>query len=212
MNERSAAERPPLRADGGRRDPGVPSTDDVEQEQVDDADKEPADDADQEPADEPERTASGRRMPGVPKTTGDPEAEAAASESCGSAAATEQPDEPQHDLTTAFTFEALQKLANPAGVLSAARSWSDWVGMVGEADAPTMNTFLRRRQLGVDFFDGGSGGPEARLSEIATGDSPFREERLVLVGLPGQSWIAEEAGWEFEPLEDAAEQAGWTLE
>lgn len=212
MKKWSAAERPPLRADGGRREPGVPSMDDADQERVDEPEQERVEDAEQKPADEPERTASGRRMPGVPQTTGDPEAEAAASESCGSAAAAEQPDEPQYDLTTAFTFEALQNLANPAGVLSAARSWSDWVGMVGEADAPTMNTFLRRRQLGVDFFNGGSGGPEARLSEIATGDSPFREERLVLVGLADQSWIAEAAGWEFEPLEDAAEQAGWPLE
>lgn len=203
MNKRSPAVDPRLRTDGGRRTPGIPSTDDEEQD--------PADDAEQDPAEEPERTASGRRMPGVPQTTGDPETEAAASESCGSAAA-EQADEPQNDLTTAFTFEALKRLANPAGVLSAARSWSDWVGMVGEADAPTMNTFLRRRQLAVDFFNGGSGGPEARLAEIATGDSPFREDRLVLVGLPDQSWIAEEAGWGFEPLPDAAEQAGWPLE
>ena len=204
MNMRSAAESPPLRADGGRRKPGIPSPDDSDNEHVQDAES--------EPADEPQRTSSGRRMPGVPQTTGDPETDAAASESCGSAAAAEQPDEPQHDLTTAFTFEALQKLSNPAGVLSAARSWSDWVGMVGEADAPTMNTFRRRRQLAVDFFNGGSGGPDARLAEIATGDSPFQEDRMVLIGLPDQSWIAEEAGWEFEPLADTAERAGWTLE
>ena len=83
--------------------------------------------------------------------------------------------------------------------------------MVGDADAPTLNTFLRRKGVDIDFFNGAAT-PAQRLSRVAAEGSAFHSERLVLVGVEGQEDIAAEAGWEFEHLVPTAETAGWTLE
>jgi hypothetical protein len=34
---------------------------------------------------------------------------------------------------------------------------------------------------------------------------------MVVVGVPGEEGVAERADWEFVPLPEAAEGAGWTL-
>lgn len=39
----------------------------------------------------------------------------------------------------------------------------------------------------------------------------FYAERMVLVGLEDEAWMAEAADWEFVPLAEAAEAAGWSL-
>jgi len=115
-----------------------------------------------------------------------------------------------HDLTTVFTFRALQALEDPAVAIADARSWSDWVGMVGEAGVPRMHTFLRRQDIRVDFFNGASS-PAARLQRVADTDSSFGSERLVLVGVAGQDHVAAPAEWEFQPLAATAAEAGWRL-
>ncbi|MDZ7849509.1 MAG: hypothetical protein U5K70_01395 [Halodesulfurarchaeum sp.] len=191
----------PVRTDGGAPMPGVPSEDESPEEPSE-PDAREAGNA---------NTSSGSQMPGVPESKGEKPAVDSGGESCEAPTEEEEAEEPDaHDLTTAFTLAALTQLENPAAVVSEARSWSDWVGVVGEADAPTINTFLRRNGVDVDFFNGAAS-PAQRLSRVTAEGSTFHSDRLVLVGAEGQEQIAEEAGWEFEGIVPTAEKAGWAL-
>ncbi len=189
----------PLRTDGGSSMPGVPSEEDA----ADRTDSTPETGAaENEPA-------GGSQMPGVPDSKGPEPAVESSGGSCEAPDHAEE-DEEDHDLTTAFTIEALASLSDPAGVVSDARSWSDWVGVVGDVDAPTMNTFLRRQGVDIDFFNG-AGTPTERLAKVAVESSAFYSERLVLVGIEGQESMLPEEDWEFQPLAETAENAGWDL-
>lgn len=203
-NERAAPRRTRrLRTDGGNPMPGVP-----EDEEEPEPEPDPA--ANQPSKSDPSNT--GAQMPGVPEPKG---SEPAVESSGGSCEAPdheshEDAEAEPHELTTAFTLEALQRLDDPAGVVSEARSWSDWVGVVGEVDAPTLNTFLRRKAVDIDFFNGVAD-PHERLTRVAREGSTFHSDRLVLVGTEDQADLAPEPDWEFEEIEGTATEAGWTL-
>lgn len=114
------------------------------------------------------------------------------------------------EMTMALTYEAAKRLADPGLVLAGA-TFADWIGIVGEVDAHVINTFQRSHGVDADFFNGTGTGPGERLAEI-TEMSMFFAERMVVLGCEGEEWIAEEAGWEFVPIEVAAEKAGWELD
>ena len=114
------------------------------------------------------------------------------------------------DMTLALTYEAAKRLANPAYVFADAAEWADWLGLVGEVPAHVINRFQREHTIDVDFFSGSGTGPTERLAEIDT-HSMFYAERFVLVGVPEEAERAPE-GWEFLPLEAAAEKADWQVE
>lgn len=203
-----------IRADGGRPTPGVP---DVADDESDDQSPETNTDEESPPDTGSTTTANGRTMPGVPgggsgsqtqETSSDESEEPAEGGSCGSGE--DHDHEPQHDLTTAISLRALKRTRSPAAVVTEANTWSDWVGIVGEENGPTMNTFFRRNNIDVDFFNDVSNGPAERLARIDEGHH-FYSERRVLVGLPEERAWAEEAGWEFQPFEEVAEEADWTL-
>lgn len=192
-----------MRADGGSPMPGVPSEEDSQ---------DTATDAETGETSSETNASSGSPMPGVPESQGpEPAVESGGGGSCETPDHADDGDEETHELTTAFTLAALQKLKNPAGVVSEARSWSDWVGVVGNVDAPTLNTFLRRNTVDIDFFNG-AGPPEERLKRIAADASAFHSDRLVLVGTEDQAEMAAVEGWEFQALEDTAAEAGWELQ
>ncbi|MFC6989493.1 hypothetical protein ACFQJD_13685 [Haloplanus sp. GCM10025708] len=113
-------------------------------------------------------------------------------------------------MTTAFTYGAIRKLADPRRAVAEARGWSDWVGVVGDVDAHVLNKFQREHQLDLDFFNGTGTGPAERLATVDE-HSMFYANRLVVVGTDGESWIATDADWEFVPLAEAAEGADWAL-
>lgn len=115
------------------------------------------------------------------------------------------------DMTLAFTYESMLRFEDPAAVVADASRWADWIGIVGDVDAHVVNKFQRDRHVDVDFFNGSGTGPAERLADIGP-NSMFFAERMVLVGLADEAWIAERAEWEFRPLETAAEKADWTLE
>ena len=115
------------------------------------------------------------------------------------------------DMTMALSYDAVTALADPQVVVVSAREWADWVGIVGEVGAPVITKFQREHGIDADFFNGTGSGPAERLADIGE-TSMFYAERLTVVGTPEDEWIAEEAGWEFIPLETAAEEAGWELE
>jgi hypothetical protein len=126
----------------------------------------------------------------------------------GAAPHGEDPDE----MTMALTYRAAKRLAHPASAFSDAGAWADWVGIVGRVDTPVINRFQRQNGVDADFFSGTGTGPGERLAEIGP-RSMFYAKRMVVVGVAGEDErVAAAADWEFVPLEEAAEKAGWTLD
>lgn len=114
------------------------------------------------------------------------------------------------EMTLAFTYRAAKALVDPAAATTDASQWSDWVGIVGDVPAHVLNKFQREHVIDLDFFNGTGTRPTERLAEIGP-SSMFYAERMVLVGLPDEAGMEPE-GWEFRPLAEAAEKAGWVLE
>ncbi|ELY53347.1 hypothetical protein C493_14168 [Natronolimnohabitans innermongolicus JCM 12255] len=115
------------------------------------------------------------------------------------------------DMTLAFTYRAINRLADPQYAVADARGWSDWIGIVGTVSTPAIRKFQRDTGIDIDFFGGSETGPAERLADI-TPESMFYADRMVLVGTAGDDEIADAADWEFVPLETAAENADWAVE
>lgn len=115
------------------------------------------------------------------------------------------------DMTMAFSYRAIRRFENVHAVLADAENWTDYLGIVGDVDATVINKYQRDNVLDLDFFNGSGTGPAERLAAVGP-NSMFHAERMVLVGVDEreQAW-AEEADWEFMPLETAAEEADWAL-
>ncbi|ESP90175.1 DUF7124 domain-containing protein [Candidatus Halobonum tyrrellensis] len=108
-------------------------------------------------------------------------------------------------LTLAFTFAAFEEFARPGAVLADAREWSRYVGVVGN-DTEAVRAFLRARDLRHDFELGDRDKWLALRELRAETDTP----RHVLVGTSRDDRMAAEGtGWEFVPVGEAAEKAGW---
>ncbi|QKY19023.1 hypothetical protein B4589_001030 [Halolamina sp. CBA1230] len=116
------------------------------------------------------------------------------------------------DMTMAFSYRAIRRFENVHAVLADAENWTDYLGIVGDVDATVINKYQRDNTLDLDFFNGSGTGPAERLDAVGP-NSMFYAERMVLVGVDEreQAW-AQEADWEFVPLETAAEEAGWALD
>ncbi|CAI50574.1 uncharacterized protein NP_4966A [Natronomonas pharaonis DSM 2160] len=114
------------------------------------------------------------------------------------------------DMTMALTYKAAHHFTEPQRVFAEAREWADWVGVVGEVSTPAIRKFQREAGVELDFFGGSESGPDERLADIDA-ESMFYAERMVVVGVDGDEWIADAADWEFVPLEHAAEKADWEL-
>lgn len=115
------------------------------------------------------------------------------------------------EMTLAFTYEAMSRLASPAAALASAEGWTDWVGLVGDVPAHTINKFQREHTLDLDFFSGSGTTAAERLAEIDE-TSMFYADRQVVVGTEEEEALADRAGWEFVSLEEAAAKADWALE
>lgn len=109
-------------------------------------------------------------------------------------------------MTLAFTLSALQRLAEPAAAIEDAREWSEYVGAVS-AEPNAALAYTRERGVRLDFFSG-----TRTIAETLYGvQANYATERHVLVGVPEQASLATERGWEFQPVAEAAERAGWEL-
>ncbi|SNR24411.1 DUF7124 domain-containing protein [Halorubrum vacuolatum] len=112
------------------------------------------------------------------------------------------------DMTLAFELEALQALADPNAVFNGARQWTQYVGVVSDQPTYVVTNYTRKHRVRQDFFSGPRGVTES-LENIKR---QFDTERHVFVGrTEADEALAEETGWEFLHVEDAAEAAGWTL-
>lgn len=112
------------------------------------------------------------------------------------------------DMTLAFDLGALQALAEPDRVFTEARQWTEYVGVVSEKPTYVVTNFTRKHRIRQDFFSG----PRGREESLESVHEQFDTDRHVFVGTSGEDEdLAERVGWEYLPVEDAAEAAGWTL-
>ena len=112
------------------------------------------------------------------------------------------------EMTLAFELEALKSLADPGAVFTDARQWTEYVGVVSEKPTYVVTNFTRKHRVRQDFFSGPRGVGES-LENVA---EQFDTERHVFVGTTeDDEAIADEAGWEYLPLAEAAEAAEWEL-
>ena len=112
------------------------------------------------------------------------------------------------EMTLAFELAALQSLADPGVVVTDARQCTEYVGVVSEKPTYVVTNFTRKHRVRQDFFSGPRGVGES-LENVA---EQFDTPRHVFVGTSDDDKaIAEESGWEYLPLEEAAEAAEWEL-
>ncbi|MFT4923154.1 MAG: hypothetical protein ACI8XM_002379 [Haloarculaceae archaeon] len=112
------------------------------------------------------------------------------------------------DMTLAFDLAALKELARPDAVFNDARQWSEYVGVVSEQPTYVVTNFTRKHRIRQDFFSG----PRGRGESLTNVKDQFGTDRYVYVGTAEEdAEVADEAGWEFVPVEEAADAAGWEL-
>jgi hypothetical protein len=112
------------------------------------------------------------------------------------------------DMTLAFDLGALKRLADPDRVFQDARQWSEYVGVVSEEPTYVVTNFTRKHRIRQDFFSG----PRGRAESLENVKAQFETDRHVFVGADAEDAdVAAETDWEYLPLEDAAEAAGWEL-
>lgn len=122
-------------------------------------------------------------------------------------AETDPHGEPEDEMTLAFVLTALDEFADPRAVFADARHWSRYVGVVGD-DPRAVSAYVDRWGLRQDY-ELGTLETYAVLSKLKW---EADTDRYVLVGASEQDRsLAEYVGWEYVPVEEAAEQANWTL-
>ena len=119
-------------------------------------------------------------------------------------------DDARETITLAFELAALERLADPAGVLKDTQRWTDHLGIV--SDEPTHLVRKRARDYGLtpDFLPG----PRDREGSLINvrNQPEHNADRYVLVSVDeGIKEHAERYDWEYRHIEEAAETAGWRL-
>ncbi len=112
------------------------------------------------------------------------------------------------DMTLAFDLEALKELARPDAVFNDARQWSEYVGVISEKPTYVVTNFTRKHRIRQDFFSG----PRGREESLENVKDQFATDRHVYVGTSdSDAEVGDAAGWEYLPVEQAAEAADWEL-
>lgn len=110
-------------------------------------------------------------------------------------------------MTLAFAFEAFQELAEPATVFAEARGWARYVAVVGN-DAAAVEAYLAEHDVEQDV----ALGDEDKWLALQGIHEATDTERHVFVGQTADDRrAAEQTGWEYVPLEEAADKAEWEL-
>lgn len=112
------------------------------------------------------------------------------------------------EMTLAFELAALQSLVEPGTVFEDARRWSAYVGVVSDEPTYVVTNFTRKNRIRQDFFSG----PRGKEESLESVERQFDTERHVFIGTGEEDAdLAEATGWEYLPVEDAAEKAAWEL-
>lgn len=111
-------------------------------------------------------------------------------------------------MTLAFELSALRMLADPAEAFADARRWSEYVGVISDEPTYVVTNFTRKRRIRQDFFSG----PKGKGESLAAVLGQFDTDRHVFVGTTDDdAALAADHGWEYQPVEAAAEAAGWPI-
>jgi hypothetical protein len=111
-------------------------------------------------------------------------------------------------MTLALELAALERLANPEAVFDDARRWSKYVGVVSDKPTYVVTNFTRKNRIRQDFFSG----PRGKGESLESVGEQFDTDRHVFVGTTDEdAALADEVGWEYLPLEEAADAAGWEM-
>lgn len=108
-----------------------------------------------------------------------------------------------------FDRAALDRLADPAGAIADARTWSDGVGVYA-ADRERARRFLDGAGADPDFLTGAAG--------LQTSLGVVRQrnpgDRHVLIGVDDEDAreTATAVAWDYLAVEKAAREADWALE
>ncbi|RQG99743.1 DUF7124 domain-containing protein [Natrarchaeobius oligotrophus] len=114
----------------------------------------------------------------------------------------------ESDMTLAFELEALKELASPETVFEDARGWTEYIGVVSEKPTYVVTNFTRKNRIRQDFFSG----PRGKAESLEGVKEQFDTERYVYIGVDEEDEsLADEVGWEYLGVEDAAEAADWVL-
>ena len=112
------------------------------------------------------------------------------------------------EMTLAFELSALKRLADPNAVFQDARQWSRYVGVISDEPTYVVTNFTRKRRIRQDFFSG----PKGKGESLRSVKDQFDTDRHVFVGTTDDDRaLADEYGWEYLAVEDAAEAAEWAL-
>ncbi|MFB1063805.1 MULTISPECIES: hypothetical protein [Natrinema] len=112
------------------------------------------------------------------------------------------------DMTLAFELEALKEVASPERVFEDARGWTEYIGVVSEKPTYVVTNFTRKNRIRQDFFSG----PRGKAESLEGVKDQFDTDRYVYVGADeADEQLADEVGWEYLAVEDAAEAADWIL-
>ncbi|MFP8953931.1 hypothetical protein ACLI4Z_13330 [Natrialbaceae archaeon A-arb3/5] len=112
------------------------------------------------------------------------------------------------DMTLAFELEALKEVASPETVFEDARGWTEYIGVVSEKPTYVVTNFTRKNRIRQDFFSG----PRGKAESLEGVKDQFDTERYVYIGAnEADEELADEVGWEYLDVEDAADAADWVL-
>lgn len=111
------------------------------------------------------------------------------------------------EMTLAFSLSAIERFEDPAAVFEDARTWSQHVGVV-DNDCDAVETVVEEHALQQDF-DLGDRDKWLAMEGIR---EATHTPRHVYVGVGTEDRrVSTHLGWEFVPVTEAAEKAGWPL-
>lgn len=116
--------------------------------------------------------------------------------------------QPGETMTLMLSVSAIHRLAAPGAAIRDARQWSDQVGVVGDGNESVedVEAFVDDLDADPDFVAGPASGSLASIRQRVY------SERHVVVGTSERHRdIAAALGWEYLPVEEAAENAEWQL-
>ncbi len=114
----------------------------------------------------------------------------------------------QGGMALAFDLSALRALEDPKAAVEDAREWALMVGIASDEPGSSVSAFARDHRIRRDFFPGERDARESLLYVRRA----FDADRYVFVGTDERHrGAATSAGWEYRPVGEAAEKAGWEL-
>ncbi|WP_123622509.1 hypothetical protein [Halorubrum sp. CSM-61] len=119
----------------------------------------------------------------------------------------DDPEDRTGEVTLAFSLGAARRLADPAATFADAREWSRHVGVVAN-DAEAVERFVDEAGIDNDYAlrNWDKWGTLGDVYEQT--DAP----RTVFVGTSAANRrVATHVGFEYVPIDEAAEKAGWAL-